>query len=515
MTSGRRVSAAFAGLAALVAAFGLIHAGTKLPSPVERAESTAVSAGDETRIGRSVTPQLAAHAGLSGIYALPGARDAFAARMLLAERADKSLDVQYYIWRADMSGCLLLDALSRAADRGVRVRLLLDDHNTAGLDEMLADLDAHPRVEVRLFNPAGLRRMRWLAYLTDFRRMNRRMHNKSFTADGQVTIIGGRNVGDEYFDNSQDLAFADLDVMAIGPVVHDVSSDFDRYWASESSYPAEVLLPRGNLAELKSKLWDIKRDASAAAYHEATRNSSYVRRLLQGELEVEWAVTRMVSDDPAKVLERSHPDTNLFAQLKQILGQPEIELQLVSPYFVPTAAGVQWFAAAARRGVRITVLTNALDATDVAAVHAGYAKRRKPLLEAGIALYESRRQRGGNRTASEGGGSSDTSLHAKTFAVDGSRVFVGSFNFDPRSAHLNTELGFVIDSPAMAREIGAAFEREIPMNAYEVRLSDSGKLYWLYRHGERVLATDTEPGTSLWQRAAVELMSVLPIERLL
>ena len=207
----------------------------------------------------------------------------------------------------------------------------------------------------------------------------------------------------------------------------------------------------------------------AAEYLEALRDSPFVRRMLQGELELEWAVTRMVSDDPAKVLGRSEPETNLFPKLKEILGAPATELQLVSPYFVPTASGVEWFAATARRGVKIKVLTNSLEATDVAAVHAGYAKRRKPLLEAGITLYESRRTRVGSQPeVPEFAGSSDTSLHAKTFAVDGRRVFVGSFNFDPRSAHLNTELGFVIDSPAMAREIAAAFDRAIPANAYDV-----------------------------------------------
>ena len=223
----------------------------------------------------------------------------------------------------------------------------------------------------------------------------------------------------------------------------------------------------------------------------------------------------MVSDDPAKVLGRSDPETNLFPRLKEILGEPAGELQLVSPYFVPTASGVEWFAATARRGVKIEVLTNSLEATDVAAVHAGYANRRKSLLEAGIALYEARRQEGSTGPSSGGSGSSGTSLHAKTFAVDGKRVFVGSFNFDPRSAHLNTELGFVIDSPTMAREIAAAFDHAIPEYAYSVHQSQSGNLYWLERRGEQVLRTDVEPGTGFWQRAGVWVLSVLPIERFL
>lgn len=494
-----------------------IRALNKLPPLTGRTHSTAIPGSGDTRLGRVLGPQPAAHPGLSGIHVLSDARDAFASRMLLADNAERSLDIQYYIWRRDISGNLLFEALGRAAERGVRVRLLLDDHNTAGLDAVLADLDAHPNIEVRLFNPAAIRRPRLLGYLTDFPRMNRRMHNKSFTADNMATIIGGRNVGDEYFDITPDVAFVDLDVLAIGPVVHDVSDDFDRYWASESSYPVRGLLPPGNFADLAAATAPSGRDASTATYLEALCDSTFVRGILQGELELEWAVTRMVSDDPAKVLDRSHQDTNLFAQLKEILGQPETELQLVSPYFVPTTAGVEWFSAAARRGVKIQVLTNSLEATDVAAVHAGYAKRRKPLLEAGITLFEARRQQGGSRpkSGSRFRGSSDTSLHAKTFAVDSLRVFVGSFNFDPRSTHLNTELGFVIDSPLMALAIATAFDRAVPESAYDVRLSQSGGLYWLERRGEQVLRTDVEPGTRYWQRASVWLLSLLPMERFL
>ena len=510
-----RVRVAIAGVALLGLALVVTHALNKLPSLAGRTQSTAIPASSDTRIGRAIGPQLAAHPALSGIHALPDARDAFASRMLLADGAEKSLDVQYYIWRHDISGNLLLKALGRAADRGVRVRLLLDDHNTAGLDAVLADLDAHPDIEVRLFNPVGIRRPRLLAYLTDFSRLNRRMHNKSFTADNQASIVGGRNIGDEYFDITPDVAFVDLDVLAIGPVVNDVSEDFDRYWASESSYPVGALLPAGNFANFASTAAPVERDALAKEYLEALRDSAFVRRMLQGELELEWAVTRMVSDDPAKVLGRSEPETNLFPKLKEILGAPATELQLVSPYFVPTASGVEWFTATARRGVKIKVLTNSFEATDVAAVHAGYAKRRKPLLEAGITLYESRRTQVGSQPKSGFAGSSDTSLHAKTFAMDGRRVFVGSFNFDPRSAHLNTELGFVIDSPAMAGEIAAAFDRAIPANAYDVRLSPSGEPYWLERRGEQVLRTDDEPGTSFWQRAGVLFLSFLPIERFL
>jgi putative cardiolipin synthase len=440
--------------------------------------------------------------------------------VLLAQAAERSLDVQYYMWKKDMTGTLLFRALHQAAERGVRVRLLLDDNNTSGLDATLAALDSHPNIEVRLFNPFAMRSLRAVGYIFDFFRKNRRMHNKSFTADNQATIIGGRNVGDEYFGAADDVLFADLDVMAVGPVVKAVSNDFDHYWGSQSSYPVDRLLPPADstvLSDLASTALRIERDPATLSYVSALRNSSFVSELVEGNLALEWAPTRMVSDDPAKGLGLAAPEALLPHKLKQILSDPAAEVELVSPYFVPTAAGVDSFKGLAERGVKVKVLTNSLEATDVAAVHAGYAKRRKPLLEAGILLYESRSLSPNVRRRDGAGmsGSSDSSLHAKTFSVDRSRVFIGSFNFDPRSAELNTEMGFVIDSPVLAGQIAAAFNSTIPVNAYEVRLSDTGQLYWIERLQGNQVRHDTEPGTSFWQRAGVWIISLLPIEWLL
>jgi len=454
---------------------------------------------------------------------LANARDAFAARALLAKAAERSLDVQYYIWHKDLTGSLLFEALRKAADRGVRIRLLLDDNNTSGLDTALAGLDSHPNIEVRLFNPFVIRWSRAIGYVTDFFRLNRRMHNKSFTADNQATIVGGRNIGDEYFGAADDVLFADLDVLAVGPVVDEVSQDFDRYWASGSAYPVDRLLSPAtpaSLTELASTASLVERDPAALAYVKALRNSPLIRELIEGRLALEWAVSRMVSDDPAKALGLTAADELLPWKLRKIIGEPTADVALVSPYFVPTAAGVDAFSALARKEVKIRVLTNSLEATDVAvaAVHAGYAKRRKPLLEAGITLYESRREASRSERNKSAGltGSSASSLHAKTFAVDHARVFVGSFNFDPRSAKLNTELGFVIESSALAQQIDATFESRIPANAYEVRLSETGQLSWIEHRAEGALVNhDTEPGTTYWQRTGVWLISLLPIEWLL
>lgn len=505
-----------------------------LRSSQPRTPSEALLDTEDTRLGRSIEQEASARPGLSGIHLLADAHQAFAARVLLARAAERSLDVQYYIWRGDLSGMLMLQALREAADRGVRVRLLLDDNGIAGLDGLLAALDVHPMIEVRLFNPFFFRHPKALGYLTDFKRLNRRMHNKSFTADSQATIIGGRNIGDEYFAARDGDLFADLDVLAIGAVVDDVSRDFDRYWNCASAWPATHLLPVvgfDQLEELAARSNAVRVDPRARAYVDTVQSLPFISDMLDGSLPFIWAPVRMVSDDPAKVVDKAKAGTSLGEQLQEAIGQPKVEMGLVSAYFVPTAAGVSAFAGLAAQNVRISVLTNALESTDVAIVHAGYAKRRKPLIEAGVRLFEMRRSRAGTRRKRRlplgvgGSGarsvtgsilrSSGSMLHAKTFTADRERLFIGSFNFDPRSLQLNTELGFVIECPELAADVQEAFETAIPASAYEVTLSDKGRLRWIERGEDGLDVHDIEPGTTLLQRLAIRVLSRLPIEWLL
>lgn len=472
-----------------------------------------------TKLGRASASRVAAHPGMSGILALADGRDAFAARALLAGAAERTLDVQYYIWHDDLSGMLLFQALHRAAERGVRVRLLLDDNGTFGIDALLLALHRHPNIEVRLFNPFRQRSWRWLGYLTDFSRMNRRMHNKSFTADNQVTIIGGRNVGDEYFGAGQEFLFVDLDVMAIGPVVDDVSTDFDRYWSSQSAWPVDQVVRDGTTPDAEAftaQAARMERDPAAAGYVRAVASTPFVHELLSGTLPLEWAPTRMVSDDPAKGLGLARDSAMLPSQLAELLGQPRSELELVSAYFVPAKKGTHAFVRMAGEGVRVRILTNSLEATDVVAVHAGYVKRRRTLLEAGVELYETSGRSAPPPTRDHGiAGSSSASLHAKTFSVDRKRIFVGSFNFDPRSAWLNTEMGFVIESPELAGRIADTFDERVLAHAYVVQLGETGDLQWIeHGNGERIVH-DEEPRASLGRRFAVWLLSLLPIEWLL
>jgi cardiolipin synthase C len=473
----------------------------------------------ETRLGRSVSPRARLHPGQSGIVELRDGRDAFAARVLLADTAERTLDLQYYIWRNDMSGALLFAAVCRAADRGVRVRLLLDDNNTAGLDEFLGALASHPNIHVRLFNAFRLRRWRPLEYLTDFARLNRRMHNKSFTVDGQVAIVGGRNIGDEYFDANQALSFVDLDVMAVGPVVSDIASDFERYWQSESARSVESVLGRARPASVREVIAAAEKvigQPAAVAYVNALQSCAFVHDLLAGSVEYRWAAARLVSDDPAKGLGRQRPHGTMLERLLAVLDVPQHELQLVSPYLVPTRAGERALAELARDGVQVSILTNSLEATDVPIVHAGYAKRRRKLLKAGVVVYElMRTSRVRSRRDRRLTGSSGSSLHAKTFSIDCNRVFVGSFNLDPRSASLNTEMGLVIESPVLATQIAAAFAEEIPARSYRVSLNATGRLQWVEQHEGGARVHTTEPGTTWWRRAGVALMALLPIDWLL
>jgi putative cardiolipin synthase len=507
---------------------GLLVTGcASLPGKVERTESRAVVNTADTRLAKVFDPSVTAHPDRSGVRALQSAEDAFAARILLARRADRSLDVQYYIWRNDTTGKLVWQALWDAAERGVRVRVLLDDANTGGLDPMLATLDAHPNIEIRLFNPFANRGFRVGDFAFDFSRVNRRMHNKSFTADNQLTIVGGRNIGDEYFGANMDVGFQDLDVVAVGPVVREVSTAFDLFWNSPSAYPAASLLaPPGPDAQADLKAgWDqVARDPQAARYLDAVRQTPLLHELNDGRLTLDWTTAHVVHDDPAKVLESTdRSDLQMMPLLVAAFGQPRRELDLVSPYFVPGKDGTKSLVTLAASGVQVRVLTNSLSATDVSAVHAGYAKYRKALLEGGVRVYELKPgdavpppekgkggDAGGGVPGSGSRGSSASSLHAKTFAVDRERVFVGSFNLDPRSIRLNTEMGVIIDSPARQ------FDTVIPQKAFEVRMQADGHgLEWIEQSPQGEMRYTTEPGAGALKRTWIDVLEVLPIEWLL
>ncbi len=382
-----------------------------LPSLDERTQSSYLDIPSTPRLDSALgIPSTPSKADISHIYLLNDAHEAFVARAALIESADHTLDLQYYIWHNDISGKLLFNLIHRAAERGVRVRLLLDDNNTNGMDDLLLALDNHPNIEVRLFNPFIFRKWRALGYVADFPRLNRRMHNKSFTADNRATILGGRNIGDEYFKVNDDTIFADLDILATGRVV-----------------------TQKGLAELDYT--DQDKNQTLIRYRQSIEHSNLYQKMQSNLMEWQSVSTRLISDDPAKGLDRDRHKPPISERLQDALKQPEKSVYLVSPYFVPTKSGVKAIEKLIHNGVDVTVLTNSLQATDVAAVHSGYVKYRKPLLKAGVKLYELQPNHAVPTTKDRGlTGSSATSLHAKTFIVDEKRIFIGSFNLDPRSA---------------------------------------------------------------------------------
>ncbi|MDM0000671.1 phospholipase D family protein [Variovorax sp. J22P240] len=517
---------------------GLVLGGcASLPDQVSKTGSITLANTDDTRLARDVRNDMAAHPAKSGIHPLQNAEDAFAARIVLARRAERSLDLQYYIWRRDTTGELMFEAVWQAAERGVRIRLLLDDANTSGLDPTLAALNAHANIEVRLFNPFANRGFRVGDFALDFSRLNRRMHNKSFTADNQVSIVGGRNIGDEYFGANMEIGFQDLDVLVVGPVVQQVSDQFDLFWNSPSAYPASSLLPRSRpgATEMLRQSWEkVHSDPQAQRYVEAVRRTPLLGELDQHSVGFEWTSARVLHDDPAKVLEPTdRSDLQMLPQLLAQMGQPKLEVDLVSPYFVPGRRGTDDLVKLAQSGVKVRVLTNSLAATDVAPVHAGYAKYRKELLEGGVTIYELKPGigvAGPDRDADwdidaarrgppgSGGsqGSSAASLHAKTFAVDRERIFVGSFNLDPRSSRLNTEMGVVIDSPVLAGQLHQMFETRTPQDAYHVQLTPDGNgMEWVESGPHGATRHTFEPGASPLKLLYLDLLEALPIEWML
>jgi len=491
-----------------VAALLVVSGCASLPTDIVRSESHALRGTETTRLGQIAQPMLKAHPGESGFRPLQKGVDALLARVVLAETAERSLDVQYYIWHDDLTGRFFADALLRAADRGVRVRVILDDVGARANDETLLSLDAHPNIEICLFNPVASRSFRSLGMLTDFSRVNRRMHNKSFIADNQRAILGGRNIGDEYFGAQSEVAFGDLDVLTVGRAVGDVSDAFDRYWNSSASIPISALLGRsGEAADL-----DALR-TSLAAFVEAQRDSPYVtgaksqlaEMMATGSDGFFWGKAHLLYDDPSKI-GRAPEDTegHLLPQFADLGLQVDHELLIISPYFVPGEKGVDWLRGLVKRGVRVTVLTNSLAATDVGAVHAGYQQYRMGLLEAGIRLYELKPEAIEREREKSGGGVSGSraSLHAKTFVFDRRAVFIGSLNLDPRSIQLNTEIGLV--------------ERNLDKIAWRLEsaadASGGKRIIWVETGAEGVRTLTEEPEVSTWRRFSVWFLGLLPIE---
>jgi putative cardiolipin synthase len=480
------------------------------------APSSALPLAGGTALDQAVTA-LAFAPGESGYRLVAGSEDAFAARMRSAALAGRSIDVQYYMWHNDLTGRLMAGELLRAAQRGVRVRVLVDDIYAHGLDAELANLDAHPDLEIRLFNPFRSRDSTLgnaLEFVASGGRVNRRMHNKLWIADSRIAFVGGRNIGDEYFGANGEFNFGDLGVLLAGQAAADAAREFDAYWNSAAVVPlaafARAADPAAAVAAASAVLEAHRQQAATTPYIERVAD---LRRDGQLGLKLDSLLrgsgVRMIDDDPEKAF-ADDPPLRMLAEVRALLGAAQHEAIVVSPYFVPRRGGTDGLLQMERRGVDVRVLTNSLAANDVAAVHGGYSKWRLPLLRGGVVIHELKPIPGAPQGTTIG--TSRASLHTKALVIDGRLAYVGSFNMDPRSARINTEGGVIIDDPAFAVQVRAQYERAIdPLRSWRVAL-DGGRLRWHDVADGQPRESRNEPAASGSKRLLAWLFRWLPLD---
>lgn len=461
----------------------------------------------------------------SGFYLLSDNTDAFVARLALATMAEDTLDIQYYIMHNDASGQYLAYAILSAADRGVHVRILVDDINLSGSDSRLRMLSQHENIDIRIFNPLANRDwLRHIELIINLDQAGRRMHNKVFICDGSAAIIGGRNIGDEYFDARHNLNFIDLDLLSVGPIVNEVTSSFDDYWVSPWASSIEdiskTIVVKKQLTNIRKKLKDKWHRAKNKQYFKSLKQSDLTQRIIKKEVPFIWAEAKLFYDRPENLHQNTSIKTIHFGpRILPYFEQAKSELLMASPYFVPGNVGTRWFSEKLKQGVRLKILTNSLATTDVIAVHAGYKKYRKDLLRSGVELFELKSSANNFVTNAKIllGGSRHASLHAKYMVVDQQYVFVGSANLDPRSGNLNTEIGIMVDSKELATQAAQLFARTTASeSSYQLSLSKStNKINWLTSESNNKVCFTDEPNTSFIKRSAVFILSLLPIESLL
>ena len=512
---GRLVRTIF--LAALLLSAGC----AQLPSRGDPPPVTALPVGTDTALDKLISPATAKHPGESGFFLLPDGTDAFAIRARISRSAGRSLDVQYYIWHNDLTGKLLARELLMAADRGVRVRLLLDDMDARAKNFALGALAAHPNIEVRLFNPFASRDgnvSKGFELLGSFNRINHRMHNKTWIADNRIAIAGGRNIGDEYFSAGEEVNFRDMDIATIGGAVEELSTSFDRYWNSPAVWSINVLSPDvvndAGLQKLRADVDAYAIQARDSEYIKALATDESVAHIIDSSITMQWTPRwQVMADDPTKALEPDSPleRSAVLRGLGAALHDAKSEMEIISPYFIPGKDGTAFFVNAAKGGRAVRILTNSLVANDVAAVHGGYAKYRPALIESGVELWELKPDHDSSGTSSMFG-SSGASLHSKTALIDRNTAFVGSFNLDPRSVSLNCEQGILVTNDVIAGQMQAFFdEMTAPSRAWRVTETTEGKLSW----SDGSSTFDNEPNAGFMKRMTARFAGWLPVEPLL
>jgi putative cardiolipin synthase len=525
--SGRRISAC----AALVLTAAFAAGCASLPGAnYPRVSSAALANPEDTVLGAKFAPAVRLHGGNSGFRILTAGVDGFLTRVQMIQSAQKSLDLQYFIFRGDETGRLLTDSLVRAADRGVRIRVLVDDGDTVPGDDQIAALDAHPSLEVRIFNPFAyrghIRAIRALEFLFNAGRLDYRMHNKLLVVDNSVALVGGRNIGNQYFQMDPRSQFADDDVFSAGPIAAQLSATFDEYWNSGLAIPIKALGNSARTGDLAQHRTAGRRsremqplESGGPDYVALIAAGEPYAGMVSGRLPLIWAPAVVVCDSPhkQKVVSGAAAGRLMERAVAEAARGVKSELLMVTPYFIPSADEMQVLTDLRAHQVKVRVLTNSLQSAPGLVAQSGYMKFRFSLLNEGVELHEARALLGNahgsgqtNRISSYG----TYALHAKIFVFDRRQVFMGSMNFDQRSKRLNTEIGLIIDSPDLAQQTALRFEGMVqPENAYSVQLRDQRHLVWETQEGGKTVRYDREPARGEGQRLQVGFLSFLPLDR--
>ena len=496
----------------LAAAIAVAWYGARSQRDIGPSGNALPTVDDGTPLDLRLIAAIRHHEGKTGLRMVSDDLEAFRFRLDLARESGRSLDLQYYYWKSDVTGKLLAREVLAAADRGVRVRLMLDDINSMGLDSTYLALNMHPNIEVRLFNPSRSRTSptrRGIELVIRYFSATRRMHNKCWIADGRVAIVGGRNIGDAYFGAATGASFSDIDILLAGRAVEDAERIFDSYWNSDATLPVTSLhrIRRGKLAKLRYRL------TQHSASYLATRYIGHTEQQFKGSMveelqNLKWVEKAEVIADPPEKAKAGKVDQWIAGRIFELMARAQHELILSSPYFIPGPDGLSSLRDMQRRGVSTTILTNSLAATDVMMVHSAYAKYRLALIENGISLFEQKSSVG--RTKISLFGSRTASLHTKACVADRKISFVGSFNLDPRSKSINTEMGIIFESDSLSNRLAELLQAQ--MEGSFRLASRNGRIIWLENDGAIPTIHVTEPHSPRTRRIAAWLVGLLPIE---
>lgn len=482
-----------------------------VPYDLPKSSTTYIADTSETHFGRLAKEWTSEHDEKSGFLPISQGMDALGARLYVLEKADNSVDLQYFLMKDDTAGRIMLLALIKAADRGVRIRFLLDDVFTTAPDQNLLLINQHPNIEVRLFNPISRRGFRALNFVGNFRRANRRMHNKSFTADNAISIVGGRNIADEYFQLKETSVFADFDVLALGPVVSEISSSFDDFWNHKLAIPIEQLSEdlAANALEEKRKQVGEEINLIYSGIYKGALESQFFKDIESGAQPLIAAEARVLSDNPEKLVNAVDIEHMALAKdLRDVIVEATEEVMFISPYYVPRKGGVEFIGELVNSNIKVIVVTNSLASNNHVPVHSAYSRYRKDVVRAGVELYETRADAG--RFTQNADGPEEFTLHTKLVLIDRRYLFVGSLNLDPRSIDINAEMGLLIDSREMTSAISDAVKTVLPKMAYEIVLNDKGKLEWHGIADDIEFVETREPQTSTWLRFKAWFMKIAP-----